>query len=409
MNAWQIAKKDLRLLARDRRTLFILVALPLTFITILGFSTGQLFNEREKARRVRLGVVNEDQSNLSEKLLEQVKQLNALEVLELPERRGAKQSLAEGKLDVLVFIGPKYSERVEELDLGDIFYSTEGRLAGKLPALDIQVESGAFLANAAQVVQELVFAFALQSIAPDVLRAREPIQATRLLSKARQAREQREPGIESGPIPAVPPPQSRSSIVYQTLVPAYTVMFVFFLVNFMARSFIGEREMGTLDRLRIAPITRTGLLFGKTFPFFVISLVQSVLLFLAGKLIFGMSWGAEPLRLVPVIVCTSLAATTLGLLVATVVRTESQVSAYGNFLVLILASISGCLMPRSWQPELMQQIGLITPHAWALIAYDQLLNRELPDLEVVTHCCLMLLAFAAGFFALGWWRFRRME
>lgn len=409
MNAWQLAKKDLLLLARDRRTLFILVALPLTFITILGISTGQLFSEREKARRVRLGVVDEDQSSLSTKLVSQVKELDALEVLELSERREAKQSLAEGKLDVLVFIGSKYSAHVAELDLGDVFYSTEGRLASRLTALDIHVESGAFLASAAQIVQELVFAFALQTIAPDVLKAREPLQATRLLAKAREAREQRETTGESEAPPRVAPVQSRSSIVYQTLVPAYTVMFVFFLVNFMARSFIGEREMGTLDRLRIAPITRTGLLLGKTFPFFVISLVQSALLFLAGKLVFGMSWGAEPWRLVPVIVSTSLAATTLGLLVATVVHTEAQVSAYGNFLVLILAAVSGCLMPRSWQPELMQQVGLVTPHAWALIAYDQLLNREVPDLDVVRRCCLMLLTFAAGFFGLGWWRFRRMQ
>jgi len=88
---------------------------------------------------------------------------------------------------------------------------------------------------------------------------------------------------------------------------------------------------------------------------------------------------------------------------------DAQVSAYGNFLVLIMAGISGCLMPRSWQPELMQQIGLITPHAWALIAYDQLLNRELPDLAIVWRCCAVMLAFTAGFFAVGWWRFRSLD
>ena len=65
--------------------------------------------------------------------------------------------------------------------------------------------------------------------------------------------------------------------------------------------------------------------------------------------------------------------------------------------------------PRSWQPEVMQQLGLITPHAWALIAYDQLLNRELPDLNVVWNCCGVMVAFTAGFFAVGWWRFRHLD
>ena len=39
-------------------------------------------------------------------------------------------------------------------------------------------------------------------------------------------------------------------------------MFVFFVVNFMARSFIEERQLETLKRLRIAAISPTGLLLG---------------------------------------------------------------------------------------------------------------------------------------------------
>ena len=113
--------------------------------------------------------------------------------------------------------------------------------------------------------------------------------------------------------------------------------------------------------------------------------------------------------LVPVIVSTSLAATALGLLVATAVRTDSQVTAYSTFLVLILAGMSGCLMPRSWQPELMQQLGLVTPHTWALMAYDQLLSRDVPNLHLVWNSCATLVAFVLDFFAAAGWRFRTLE
>jgi len=408
MNAWQITKKDIRLLLRDRRTLFVLLALPMTFISILGVSTGQLFSEREKARTVRVGVVNEDQSLLAGKLLTEVHELRALELRELTDRRAGEEELAKGSIDVLVFIGPEYHKRVEELDLGDMFYTDRGRLAGKLRSLDIQVEAGAFLANAAQVVEELVFAFALRTIAPDVLRANDPRLARQLFLKAKRATLGRAEveGTVSG---ESTPTDTRANIVYQILVPSYTVMFVFFIVNFMGRSLVNERDIGTLNRLRIAPVSRTGLMAGKTFPFLVISLVQTVVLFVAGRLMFQMSWGEHPWMLIPVMFCTSLSAVTLGLLVATIVRTDSQVAAYGNFLVLILAGISGCLMPRSWQPPLMQQIGLVTPHAWALIAYDQLLNRDIPDMRVVWNCCQTLIGFAAGFSAVGWWRFRNLE
>ena len=72
MTFWKITRKDLRLLARDKRTLFGLVALPLFFITILGISAGQLFTAKEKVKRVNVGVVNEDSSSLASDLISEV-------------------------------------------------------------------------------------------------------------------------------------------------------------------------------------------------------------------------------------------------------------------------------------------------------------------------------------------------
>lgn len=406
-NVWKITKKDLRLLVRDRLAVIVLIALPLAFIAILGMSAGQLFNEKEKARRMKLGVVNEDTSELSVKLIGEVVDLDVLTVNELTDRQVAKDMLADGKIDVLVFIGPHYHERVENLELGDVLYAEEGKLAQGPSSLDVEVYAGAFLANAAEIVNELVLAFAVRTIAPDVLRAKEPKLATKLFLKVK--REMREAYPEGAPKVRLVSTKARGDIIYQYLVPSYTVMFVFFIVNFMANSLIGERNTGTLNRLLIAPISRMQLMLGKTIPFLTISIVQTVLLFLAGKVLFQMSWGEHPWMLIPIMIATSVAATAMGLLLATIVRTDSQVSAYGTFLVLILAGISGCLMPRSWQPELMQQVGLITPQAWALVAYDQLLSRDETNLHVVWNCAATLLGFAAVFYAVAWWRFRTLD
>src|SRR5262249_50730797 len=245
--------------------------------------------------------------------------------------------------------------------LADVFYTEEGKLHGNLRNLDIEVQAGAFLANAAEIVEKLVFAFAVKTIAPAVLQRTELGLSARLMRKikdSKSAAEDRPP--EETPISEASPGKTRADVVYQFLVPSYTVMFVFFIVNFMGHSLVTERDTGTLGRLLIAPLTRPGLMIGKTVPFLLISLTQTLLLFLAGKILFHMSWGLYPLMLLPVMLSTSIAATSLGLMVATLMRNESQVSAYGNFLMLTLAGISGCLMPRGWQPELMQKVGLGT-------------------------------------------------
>jgi ABC-type multidrug transport system permease subunit len=196
----------------------------------------------------------------------------------------------------------------------------------------------------------------------------------------------------------------QGAIRYQVLVPSYTVMFAFFLVLTVGWLFVAERRQGTMKRLVAAPIGRTQILAGKLLPCLLLSLGQGLFLLGAGKLVFGMSWGAEPLWLLPVVVATSLAAMGLALLVAAAARTETQVSIYGTLLVLVLAGLSGCLMgDRSLMPEGMQQISRFTPHAWALDAYRQLLINPEPNLQMVTQACLVLAAFGMGFVAVAWW------
>jgi ABC-type multidrug transport system permease subunit len=192
---------------------------------------------------------------------------------------------------------------------------------------------------------------------------------------------------------------------YQVLVPSYTVMFAFFLVLTVGWLFVGERRQGTLKRLMAAPLTRAEILLGKLLPCLFVSLFQGIFLLVAGRYLFGMSWGPEPLWLFPVVAATSLAAMGLALLVAALARTETQVAIYGTLLVLVLAGLSGSLMgDRALMPDVMQEISRITPHAWALDAYRQLLTTGAagPNLIVVQQACLVLTAFGIGFIALAW-------
>jgi ABC-2 type transport system permease protein len=201
---------------------------------------------------------------------------------------------------------------------------------------------------------------------------------------------------------------ARGAVRYQVLVPSYTVTFAFFLVLTVGWLFVAERRHGTLVRLRAAPLARWQILLGKFLPCLLVSLFQGFFLLACGKLVFGMNWGTEPWLLVPVAVCTSLAAVGLAMLVAGVARTETQVAVYGTLLVLVLAGVSGSMLPREMMPEDMRQISRVTPHAWALDAYSQLLNPDnpTPDVGLVLTACGVLTGFGVVFLLLAWWRMR---
>ena len=445
MKAWVITKKDLRLLVRDRRALAVLLFLPLIFITIIGLTTGKLLGWQNRNRRLRIAVVdavaynkigsrefNRDDDpddpdsddavessddekrkdrkiarNLVVKLMNRLQQRQGIDVLLAETAEQATRMEHAGEVTAALVIGPDFYRRVTRLSPEDILEPDKRKLAGRLSSLDVRLDAKSKSSSTYAVIEQLVWADTLATIAPGVLCGNRLIRRRMKTRCAALEAETNAPPI--APLPVQSYRTEANSELYQQLVPSYTVMFVFFLVNIMARSFIHERDLGTLRRLRIAPLSEPSLLAGKTIPFFILSVVQTALLFVCGYLLFGMSWGNQPWLLLPIVAATSLAATALGLLVATWARTESQVSAYANIVVITMAGISGCFMPREWLPDTMRTVSLATPHAWALIAYHEILQNDVPDPAVVAKSCGVLVGMSLLYFLVGCRRFRRLN
>ncbi len=407
MGVWEITIKDLRLILKDRGALYTLLALPVVFIAILGVSTGQLITTHEASKLLKVGVVNENGQPISESIFSSLSSIGGIKAFEISDRDEARLRLQDGRSSVVVIIGKDFDTKIDELNLRDIFNTEHGKLSQGLAAIDIHVQSGVEFVGVTELVEYVVQSAVLRVVAPQV--ARRSVLLRRTID--RMMEDEEDPSdSQSVKLPSAEKPvQAGPSIIYQTLVPSFMVMFAFFLINIMASSFINERKLGTLKRLQTSPIGPVQLLWGKTLPFLFVSILQSLILFASGKLMFGMSWGVHPLMLLPVIVMTSISATGLGLLLATVVRTESQVTSYATFLVIVLAGISGCYMPRAWLPMVMQNASLGTPHAWALIAYQELLTHEHPQMGVVIQCCAMLGVFGIVSFVIGCVRFKRLE
>ncbi len=416
MGWWHLTWKDLRLQMRDRRSLAVLLILPLIFISIIGLSTGKMLGWRASNQVIQVAWVDRDGGELAKRLQTKLAEKGDLQVIAYADQESAKRDVFSGKATLSLTIGPKFQKRIDELELRDFFSRKlgKGRLAGGFKSLDIDVETKPSWNWVAKLVTNNLYSMTMDDVFPTVAKRHDLGRVLINNMEAAAEEEAAETASTNAPPPTavvqttVADGRSARSTIYDRLVPGYTVMFTFFLVNVMARSFIAERDIGTLRRLRIAPLTPIGLLVGKTLPYLVISLLQSVALFIFGRLMFGMTWGEQPLLLVPLIVCTSLAATSLGLLIATSVRTDAQVSSYSNLIVITLAGISGCFVPREWMPDVMKQISVATPHAWALIGYFEAFTNPQPEVAVIVKSCLMLLGFAAVFFVAGCRRFRSM-
>ena len=413
MGWWHLTWKDLRLQVRDRRSLAVLLILPLIFISIIGLSTGKLLGWRASNQVIQVAWLDRDGGDLAKRLQAKLTETGDLHVVAYDNIDAARRDVFSGKVTLSLTIGSEFQQRIDALELRDLFARKRGngRLAGGLKSLDIDVETKPSWNWVAKLVTNNLYSLTMEEVFPTV--AKRHTLGRVLISNTEAAAEEEAHETDSPTTTAavqttVSDGRSARSTIYDRLVPGFTVMFTFFLVNVMARSFIAERDIGTLRRLRVSPLSPVGLLIGKTLPYLVISLLQSVALFLFGRLLFDMTWGERPLLLLPLIVCTSLAATSLGLLIAASVRTDAQVSSYSNLIVITLAGISGCFLPREWMPDVMKEISVVTPHAWSLIGYFEVLSNPQPEVAVIAKSCLMLLGFSAVFFVVGYRRFRSL-
>jgi len=118
-----------------------------------------------------------------------------------------------------------------------------------------------------------------------------------------------------------------------------------------------------------------------------------------------MSLGHSPAGLILVSLAAAASALGLGVLVSAIARTESQAAGLSVILILTMSALGGCFVPRFVMPDWLRTLGLITPQAWALDAYQDLLVRGYGLREVLPQVGA-LLGFASLFFGIGVWRFR---
>lgn len=412
-DALTITLKDLLLLSRDRRALVILVAMPMVIIAIVGSSTGRLRAAREHNQQgLKLEFADFCQTEVSRRLAGFLASYDNVLLLpvDVPDATDAarlKQLSVNTPLeevDARIIVGPEFEHIVRAKTPKELTAPDETTRAGGLKSLDLD------LVFNSKTPDPMTEGLAKALIKLSLQNALLPIIAQKVPAFRGAARQSVIPqSWESKSLSESETGSDASNRVYQFFIPSYTVLFVFFLVNIMGRSIIGERETGTLRRLRISPINSSAILIGKTLPFLVLSLAQTVILMISGRILFGMSWGPEPWLLLPIMLCTSSAATSLGLLFSTVAKTESQVSSFGNLILLSSAGISGCLVPRAWMPPFTQKISLLTPHAWALDAYSEVLTKDHPSISVIAVSCTAMLAFATVFFVSGLLRFRSLQ
>ena len=408
--------KDLKVFFKDRGAVVLIFLQPLMFIVLMSYALSGVFRAGEDRPILLLGV-NEDRGKQAATVLRQLDEIKSFRVEKTWEgqpmnREKAENLIVEGKRN-MAFIFPSDFSSVLEQGPG----SREPQRTKILVIVD-PTTSSQFVEPILGTLQGLIEKTTYTAMMPKGIDYLFEHLAPQKSPDERESFKNRaEETMSGGPTGSGQPLVTVERTVpagmrvqkfpdtFQQNVPGYTIYGIFWIVSLLAASVLQEKREGTFRRLLTAPLGRVVMLTGKLLPYYIINLIQLLLMIGISSLLFGMGLGHSLTGLVALSLAAAATATGLGVMVAALARTETQVGGLTVLLLLSLSALGGCFIPRFIMPPWLRMVGLVTPHAWALDAYQDLLVRGYTFWEVLPKIGV-LGAFAVFFFGIGVWRFR---
>ena len=185
----------------------------------------------------------------------------------------------------------------------------------------------------------------------------------------------------------------------------YVTMFVFFSAAMGAGAIVRERQNHTLERLLSNGVRREAVILGKYLAAIYKGLLQLVVLWAFGILVFQIDLGLAPGAVILVSLLIVLVSAGFGVMLASLVQTERSGDSAGVLASLVMAPIGGCWWPLFITPAWMQSLAKLTPHGWANTGFNKLMLFGAEFGDVLLEMAA-LIVFALAFVAVALWRFR---
>lgn len=362
MNAlWGLLRKEGYHILRDRRTLAVLIFMPIVQVILFGYSI------RTDVKDVRLVIVDPTPDATT---------------LELRNRFRAAGTFR------IVAVVPT------EADLAPLFETDTAQVAVRFqPRFGERIAAG-------EMAQVLVITDATE---PNSGSARQNY-VTAVIQNYQQELRQR-----AGRIRIVPETRARFNPTREStnlFVPGLMAMVLNIIAALMtALSLTREKETGTMEALLVSPLRPWQIIIGKVAPYLAIGFVSVIAVLLEAKLVFHVPVrGSVPLLLFEGMLFI-LVALSLGILVSA--RTSSQrVAMMGALIGTMLPTqmLSGFVFPLESMPPLIQWIANVIPAKWFVLVARGIMLKGVglaylwPETLVLGVMTLLLLAASARSF-----------
>jgi ABC-2 type transport system permease protein len=408
MRTFDLALKDLSQVLREKQSLLFFVLMPIVFTFFMGFAYRGAVQPEDP--RLALGWADADpEGALSQQLYATLEDSAAVRLVEV-DPAGAEAAVQDGDVaGVLVipadFSGQALAGKAVQLTLiADALSTTGQSLNQVLRAPVVQVMSAVQIARLDVETLE-----AQQPFADEAARAAERSAAFDAAAQAWAEANQEAAWIRvEKAVAAEPEGAPLGGNPYNQTSPGMLVQFAIFGLVSSAQILVLERKSRTLQRMITTALKPWQIIAGHLLAMFVLGFLQTALLIVFGQLVLDVNYLREPVGTLLIAVALSLWVSSVGLLIGVFAQEDQQVVLFSMIAMFLFTGLGGAWFPLEGAGKAFSAIGHLTPTAWAMDGFQNILIRGL-GLASAWRPTAILLAYAAGFFVLAVWRFRAGE
>ena len=383
---WTTIRKDTLLLLRDKVGLLLMFVMPILLvlvITTIQNSTFELVNEN----KIPLLVCNKDTAQTSTEFIDALNQIGMfkMELVSSDLSANSLNTLMHDKDALIAIIIPTtFSSSIQQkttqvttnaLQQFGLYDSTK---VHKTPLE--KSESLLFFYN--PVLQQSF----LQSINGALTSAIQIIEGKKLVQQLYVTLNEKpmpqnlqmeilQKNISIEEIAAAKDGSKTIPNATQHNVPAWTIFAMFFIVISLGGSIVQEKRSGSFVRLKTLPTNYLVALFSKQITYLAVTLSQVVVIFSLGIWIFpfiglpALNMPSDLLGLFIVSVLCGGAAISYAICIGTFAQTQEQANGFGAVSIVILAAVSGILVPSFAMPQSFAVVMKMSPLYWCLESY----------------------------------------
>lgn len=359
--------KEFRHILRDRRTMLILLVMPIVQIVLFGFAISTEINN------INLAVIAPQQSETIRQIVDRIDANEYFTVVgQLSSPDQIDPLMQREKIDMV-------------LRFGDDFDRGMTQASGAAAQIVIDASNPNNAAAEAMYLQSIVSSYFTE----------------------------KHPGALSAPairpnIQLVYNPRMESTYNF---VPGIMGLILFIICAMMtAISIVREKEVGTMEVLLVSPVRPISIVLAKMIPYFAISCVNLATILLLSYFVLGVPLAGSFFWLCTASLIYIVLALGIGLLISTIAKTQVAAMLLSSMAFMMpIIMFSGMIFPVESMPRVLQWVSDIVPAKWYVSAMRKLMIEGL-SLRYVATEITVLTGMAVGIIAVALANFKnRLE